>query len=273
MIERNPVRRGIALAPVLLALALSGCSDKDSNPASAGDDTMDADTFGQQAISTLDFVNGIVDGVDELASGDFTGVDDGLGIPAGSPLRAEEVVWRADLRAWVLDVEGTETDETGSATYDIWLWIQFRDQSGSPQQDPDETTAEMEMQIDYVFDVHAVDQGSTFDLGMDYVLSMTVDGMPDGPYGIDGDGDMNVTMAFSDGQNHMNIAMDMAWMMDLVAPANNGCPTGSALVAFDDWTFNAEYDGQGGYDWTVHERGTRVDEGRESLPCTVVPAS
>ena len=79
MFVRHAVRRLPVLLPVVFALALAGCSDKDDNPASAGGDEIDAEAFGQQAMSTLDFVNGMVNGVEDMAGGDLTGVDDGLG--------------------------------------------------------------------------------------------------------------------------------------------------------------------------------------------------
>ena len=263
-------------SPRLLSLAAivtlaAGCSDKNSGPAGPSTVELDAQSVEQQAVSTLSFVQDLVGGVDQLAAGDFSGVSGDLGVPGGA-LRADpEPVW--DGSAWVLDFLGSETDATGSATYDIYFRVQYLDGTSTPQQYPDQSTAVLSMALDYVVDAHSEDQGSTFDILLDYALDMTVSNLAaGGPYQVDGSGDMFVDMQFSGDGDNLRLAMAMGWAADLSVPANDGCPTGTASVTVDRWTLNALYGGQPYYDWELFDGASKVGEGSETLYCTV-PAS
>ncbi|MFQ5473501.1 MAG: hypothetical protein ACE5FA_11555, partial [Dehalococcoidia bacterium] len=94
-------------------------------------------------------------------------------------------------------------------------------------------------------------------------------GLPSGPYSVDGVGDMSIDMQWADGADQLRIAMGMGWLANLVVPANDGCPSGTATVTVEDWTFNAAYDGVGGYAWELFQGASKVDQGSEVLLCTV----
>lgn len=261
-------RRLVPAAASLLVAA--GCSDKNTGPAGPSNVELDAQSMEQQSVSTLSFVQDLVGGVDQLAAGDFSGVSGDLGIPIGA-LRADPTpVW--DGTAWVLDFQGSETDATGSATYDVYFRVQYLDGTGASQQSPDQTTVTLSMVLDYVVDAHSEDQGSTFDILLDYALDLEVGNLQGGPYLVDGTGDMFVDLQFSGDGENLRLALGMGWAADLSVPANDGCPTGTASVSVESWTFNALYGGQPSYDWELFEGANKVGQGTETLLCTV-PAS
>jgi hypothetical protein len=257
------------LAAVALVATTAGCDDKDAGPTGAGDDVeLDAETVQEQALATFDFVNGLVDGIDEMAAGDFSGVSGDLGLPEGGTLQRDAAAaWDPAQGAWVVDVEGTEADSSGTASYDVYLLIRFRDAGGGSQQNPDSTTASMELVLDYFLDAHAQDQGSTLDLTLDFALSVLVAGLPAGPYTLDGDGDMGVSLALSGEGTDGEVAFAMSWTAALVVPSAGGCPSGTAGVVVEGWRVDAVYDGQGGYDWDLFEGNSLVDEGHEVIVC------
>lgn len=268
--SRRTMPRGRHLVPAALLLLVAGCDNKDSGPTGPSSNVdLDAQSVTQQSVATLSFVDGLVEGVDQLAVGDFSGVSGDLGVPSGA-LRADTPVW--DGSAWVLDVQGTQSDTTGTTNYDVYFRVQYLDGGGTPQQNPDQTTTTMSMSLDYVVDAHTVDQGSTFDILLDYALDMTVGNLQGGPYSVDGTGDMNVDMQFTGDGDSLRLILAMGWAANLVVPANDGCPTGTASVTVQDWTFDADYDGLGHYDWTLYQGGAQVGQGQESLSC-VIPAS
>lgn len=260
------------LAPALMFLLAAGCADKSSGPAGPSNDVpLDVNSVSQQSVATLSLVDGLVDGIDQLAAGDFSGVTGDLGAPSGA-FRADPVpVW--DGSGWVIDAQGTQTDANGTSTYDIHFRVAFLDDTASPQQNPDSTTTTMSMSADYLVDAHTQDQGTTFDIQLDYSLDMTVGDLQTGPYTVTGNGAMDVGMQFSGNGDSGNLALSMGWEADLVVPQGNGCPSGSASVTVENWTFDADYDGQGHYDWLLYEGNNQVGQGQESLSCVVVPAS
>jgi len=266
--------RGTRLVPAAaLMLMAAGCSDKNTSPAGPSDVQLDAQSVEQQAVSTLSFVEGLTSGVDQLAAGDFSGVSGDLGIPSGALQADPQPYYDAQTGTWVLDFQGTDTDATGSITYDVSFRVQYRDGSGTPMQTPDQTTATFTMSLDYVADAHSEDQGSTFDILLDYTLGMTVGNLSGGgPYQVDGSGDMYVDMQFSGDGDTLRLALDMGWDASLSVPANGGCPSGTASVSVEGWTFDAQYPGQPYYDWQLYQGASKVGEGSETLFCTV-PAS
>lgn len=258
----------IRLAALALFATTAGCDDKDGGPTGTGDVELDAETVQEQAVATFAFVNGLVDGIDEMAAGDFSGVSGDLGLPEGGALQRDAAAaWDPVQGAWVVDVEGTESDSSGTASYDVYLLIRFRDAAGLSQQNPDSTTASMQLVLDYFMDAHAQDQGSTLDLTLDFTLDILVAGLPGGPYTLDGEGDMGVVFALSGEAGQGEVAFAMSWTAALSVPAANGCPDGTAGVVVEGWRVDAVYDGQGGYDWELFEGNVRVAEGHEVVVC------
>jgi hypothetical protein len=101
---------------------------------------------------------------------------------------------------------------------------------------------------------------------------MQVANLQGGPYLIDGTGDMFVDLQFAGDGESLRLALGMGWAADLSVPANDGCPSGTASVSVENWTFNALYGGQPSYDWELYEGANQVGQGTETLFCTV-PAS
>ena len=276
MSVRKTTRIWPLLATIVLALIGAGCSDKDNNPTGAsGNLELDSATVGQQSVSTISFVNDLVAGIDEMATGDLSGLGSDLGLSNGSPLREDAVAaWDAVQGAWVYDAEGTETDEFGAATYDVFLSVRFLNGAGVAQQAPDGTTARMDLVLDYLVDWHIEDEQSALDMVLDYEMDVSVAGLQTAAYQLDGNGDINVSLSLSQAgtAGSERVDLGMAWIASLDVPSDGGCPAGTATVSMEDWTFNAQYNGQGRYDWVLYERGTQVESGFENMSC-IVPTS
>lgn len=297
-------RAAVAVLPLLLAL---GCNAKDdTNPVGTGgsgngDLTGDLDV-GVSAVGAMDFVNGFLSEIEPLASGDFSGLTLDL-VPPPSALGAgphfpmevpidgsrgglertgEEVVWSEPDQAWVLDATQTETSTDGSASVELHFAVQYRTASGVPQQLPNELTDSMTIAAAFHIDLQASsDQGDTFGMGMDYDMAMTVGGLPQGPYPVDGSGTLGMDLAWSTpGQAPIDIGMDMDWMMDMLVPADGSCPDGGVSMNIstsegDSFSFLASYDAASATAiWTLADpAGNPIDSGTEAMLCSPPPAS
>lgn len=278
-LSKHALCRITALSFLLLLGA--GCDPQEDNPAgpgggdtggSAGGTQTGLETFEQQALMTFDTVNGVASAVDEIARGDLYALVATLGLPQ-SPARAQEFVWSQTDGAWILDDSGTESDESGAATWSIWAWIQFRDGAGVPQTEPGPTTAALTIELDFDMFLEAEQDGEV--LLMDFVYSddLEVSGLPDGPFPVAGAGTLSGRMMWSLGGDVIDLTFDTGWNMDLVIPDNDGCPSGTLAVWVDQWEAIATYNGTPTCSWVVKENGTVVDSGAESLVCGAVRAA
>lgn len=277
MVRIQKPHRWIIPALCAAGLATAGCNSQDDSPTGASnvDVELDSATVSENAISTMDFMNGLIDGVDALAAGDLSGVAGDLGLPQGSTVRDDFVASYDDLQgAWVFDANGTETDASGTATYDVYFLVRFIDAAGAPQQEPDQTTSRMDLDLDFHVSASAEEDGSTFALALDYTMDLSVSGIQTGPYVVDGTGDIGVDMELtgSGAEEDLRLDLAMGWDMDVSVPVSDGCPSGTASVSVEEFRFDAEYDGQGGYDWELWEAGQKVEQGSEIVGC-VVPTS
>ncbi|MBZ0270318.1 hypothetical protein K8I85_19370 [bacterium] len=301
----NPrfARTALAVLPFLLA---AGCNNKDdSNPVGTGGghDTGlvsgDLDV-GVSALGAMDFANEFLTEVQSLAEADFSGVTLDLAPPTtdvgggpwmpeefparlyiGGPGRTEdEVVWSDNDQAWVLDAEQTEQSTDGTATVALHFSVQYRTAEGTPQQLPNENTDEMTVTASFAVDLEGSSgQGDTFAMTMDYDMAMTVGGLPDGPYPVDGSGTLGMGLLWTvPDQPAVDVSMDMDWVMDMLVPADDSCPGGAMTMNIgtsegDAFSFSASYDAPSGTaDWTVYESGVAIDRGTEVLACGT-PAS
>jgi hypothetical protein len=256
--------------PLLLGLA-AGCDDQDSNPAGPGgpsDSTASIQTFQEQAVMAFETANGVAAGVDEIARGDLSQLATNLGVPT-SPTREESFVWDPEQGAWVLDDSGTETDTTGTATWSIHAWVQFRDAAGAPQVEPDTTTASLGIVLDWDVAAQAQENGETFEMDVDYASELDVSGLPDGPYPVDGSGTISGSLLWIGAEGTLDLSFAMGWDMDLVVPGEDGCPTGTMTVWVDEYEATATYDGTTTYDWVMTDNGAVVATGSEALACGV----
>jgi hypothetical protein len=256
--------------PLLLGLA-AACDNQDGNPAGPGgpsDSTGSVQQFQEQAVMAFQTANGVAAGVDEIAHGDLSQIVAGLGMPGTA--RSENFVWDPAQGAWVLSDQGTESDTTGTATWSIWAWVQFRDAAGVPQMDPDSTTAAVGIALDWDIAAEAVENGERFAMDVDYASELDVSGLPDGPYPVDGTGTISGRLQWSGlGEEDLDVSFAMGWDMDLVVPDQDGCPTGTMTVWVDPYEATATYDGTTTYDWVMTENGVVVATGSEPLECGV----
>jgi len=257
------------LCPLLLLLA-PGCDSQDKSPSGPGGGGTDLQTAQQQAVLAFDTANGLLTGVDEIAHGDFSGIT--IGLPT-STARAETFQWDSVQGAWVLSDAGTETDSTGTATWSVAAWIQFRDGAGQPQMEPGPTTAALTIDLDWDIYAEATQDGETYLLDLTYADRLEVSGLPDGPYQVDGQGSLSGRLAWTGtGQESFDVSFAMGWDVDLVVPDANGCPTGTMTVSFDQYQATATYAGTPSYSWVMRENGAVVATGSEPLACDGVPA-
>ena len=124
-------------------------------------------------------------------------------------------------------------------------------------------------------DLNGEADGQVFQLSMDNIMSMTVGGLPAGPFSVDGSGAMDMSLLWTGaGAQDLNVALGMDWIMDVSAPADGSCPTGAVTMEMNatdtnPFTFVGSYDGTASMGWTLYEAGVLVDSGSELMDCTV----
>lgn len=256
----------------LFALLAAGCDNKDDNPAGpGGTGQTDLQTFQEQAILTFDTADGVATSVDEIAHGDFSTIVASLGLPL-TPARAEDFQWAPNEGAWILNDQGSESDATSTTSWNVWAWIQFRNAAGTPQAEPDATTAAITIELDWDIHAEAEENGEQLVMDLAYTDALDVSGMPDGPYPVEGAGSLIGHLVWSAGQDAFDVTFDMGWALDLLVPDNDGCPSGTITVSLDQYEAVATYAGSPSYSWVVTERGVVMDTGSEPLDCGGVPA-
>ena len=268
------VRRSLsAVALAAAPLLLNACSDKETGPTGPGSTALDPASVQEQSLATLGLVNGLVAGVDEWAQGDLSGIGSDLGLPDGGTFRGtEEPVWDPAQGAWVMEVQATETDESGATlTYDVSFWLQYTDAANQPQQRPDSTTEALSMVLDFDFDLEAEDPDGSIAMDLDFSMSLDVGGLPDGPYPLSASGELGFAMLWTGSEGgDVDEAFVMSWATDLNVPAN-GCPTGQAQVNAQTYSMVATFDGSDVYEWRLYDSGSLVDQGTESAGCGASP--
>jgi hypothetical protein len=267
--------------PLWLAVGLvaAGCNSRDDNPASTGGSVDELQLAREQAVGFLGTLNEMALSVDELAQGDLSSVGADFGVSQapvfqGAPVLSrpaglrEDVqpVWDAGLGAWVYQEAASQVEGWNSGSYSVYILIRFLDATGSPQQEPDSTTATVSYDVDMELEAHTEENGDTFDISMSYDLGMTIGGLPEGPYSLDGSGAFDLSMSATSPGQSCDLDMAMSWAMDLNVPADGSCPTGTASATFTPYTMTANYAG-GVCTWTIYEGATAIESGTETLLC------
>ncbi len=268
---RSPIVSPRILALVLASSALfvAGCGGDDDNPAGGGAAAIDQGTAQVQALQMVGFVDAMVGDLDEIASGDLTGIGRALPLPQSAPIERGDYctgdpVWNPTQNAYTYVC--TYTSGEGSFGYDYY--IQFL-AGTTPQQAPDETTTNINYSLDIDYNFLVETEGSTIDMDLVYALSMAMSGLQTSTYGVTGSGSMSGDMASTTAQGSSSYSFDMSWTMDVTVPAAGGCATGTVTVTMGDWTMIATYDGSALYAWQLQENGTVVASGSETAACTV----
>lgn len=263
MVSRKPLLAVALLAG--LALILAGCgSDDSSNPANpgTGDDTLVLDDAQAQELSTgaLDMVNQLVNSVPDFAAADFASWN-------LAKSQSDSVTWDPVQEAYVFNFEGPvlELEPPSSWTMSMDIWLQYRDAQDSPLQYPIGAT---EMELDYSVGmyIHSVDESGVFDMDNELSSNLTVSYLGEGQtYGIQGSGlnTVSVSQITPAGSQAGQISLD--WSLDITA-APEGCPSGTATVHAQDYTLNAQYDGQGNVSWTLTGPSYQAS-GSETMAC------
>lgn len=281
---------------VFVFLALAGCNSKSDsdNPVAPGDTTSaTVDDVSMSAVGALDFVTQFTSEIQPLTEADFSSVTVDLsgaltdarggprfpveapaGLRFGGPGRAQpEVSWDIPSQSWRLDANETDTSADGTATFEIHFAVQYLTANGTPQQLPDATTATMGLDVAMSIDLEGQSDGEVIDLSMDYDMSMTVGGLPDGPYPVGGNGSLDMSMLWTGPSvDNVDLALGMDWLMDVTVPVDGSCPSGGVTMNVDagqasQYSFVGTYDGSPSYDWTLYETGVAVDSGTETMPC------
>jgi hypothetical protein len=260
--------RKFNLALVLLlglALILAGCgSDGSTNPANPGpgEETLVLDAAQAEEFSTgaLSMVNELVNSVPDFAAADFASWN-------LAKSQSDSVVWDPVQEAYVFNFDGPvlELEPPSSWTMSMDIWLQYRDAQESPLQYPIGAT---EMELDYSVGmyIHSVDESGVFDMDNELSSNLTVRYLGEGQtYGIQGSGlnTVSVSQITPSGSQSGQISLD--WSLDVTA-APEGCPSGTAVVHAQDYTLNAEYDGQGNVSWTLTGPGYQAS-GSEFVAC------
>jgi hypothetical protein len=257
----------LSLAAVCLAAAtLAGCSGDGTSPSGGGDPA----AAEEQAAFALDFLDGLIAGAPDLASGNLAGafakaLRPPASAPAG-PARSHcfddgvcddvEPFWDASAGAW------TASCETEDATCHLafGFFVQFLDAGGTPHAEPGKATERIvsRTRIHASFDEPA-GASSRGPFVVDYEDAMEISGLHDAEPAVTGSG----SMAGSSGDE----AVAMAWSYGLTFPAGGGCPSGTAVLEIGPYTITATYSGGSAYTVVITENGRVIRERTGTSQC------
>ena len=273
---RTIQRLGQLAGTCLATFALAGCSDNDGNgpaaPSSNSEEQAQA-----QALSIVDFVDVIIGDVDELAAGNLVAASrsfrwEGRLVEAEPDhgLRSEATpVWDPAEQAWVY--VSSYSDANGSVT--IAYRIQFVDDEGKPQHDPDTTTA----QIHYTtgMEIHAdgtdEESGRPIHVDFTYGQQLQIADLQTSTWSITGGGTMTGVVSDDTDRNDWQYETTMEWGVNVTVPSGGGCPSGTIGVGVDGWTLVATYDAANQtYGWAMLAGGsdTPIASGYGTSACS-----
>lgn len=259
--------RKFALMLMILAglgLIIAGCSSSDDDPTQPNQNTtlnLTGDEAEDFSTTALSMVNDIVNMVPDFAEGDF-------GTFNAAKSQPDSIQWDAGQQAYVFSFNGPvfELEPPNYWYISLGVWVQYRDATGSPLQNPLGAT-EMEMDYTTGMDMHMVDGESASDLEYEMATNLTVSYQGESDtYGIVGNGSTTYTLAQIAPEGSQSGQFSMNWSLDLTATAD-GCPSGTAQVNCQEFVLDATYDGQGGMTWTLVGNNYQAS-GSEYLDCS-----
>jgi len=174
--------------------------------------------------------------------------------------------WNPEDQAWTFSESETYDGEEATGVYSLNWWVQFR-AAGAPQQQPDETTDQIEVRLDAtnVGTYHPGAYQVTFDWTADH--HVTGSRQPDNSATFVGGGTLTGETTTTLHERTFHNTHDASWSIDLAAAPDQACVSGTLSGTKGPWSFDATFDGLGGYSWELHRHDLLVDSGMGEYAC------
>jgi hypothetical protein len=237
------LRSVLAVLGGFAAIAASGClGDGDGSSNDAEQTAVLDDIAGGVTETTLDATTATLERLEEWSSG-------------VTAARAHS--WNETDQAWTLQETLEYTSENAQGVFTLNWWLQFRS-GGTPQQHPDDTTNEVELRLSAT-NVGVYDPGDyqvAFDWSATHEATRTRAG--DGTKTFVGNGALEGSTTTTLPGRTLVHSQDVSWSHNFTAAADQPCVSGWYLgESAPSWSFEATFDGLGGYSWELR-RGTQV---------------
>ena len=226
-----------ALAVILAAAVIIGCSSgkKGTSPGPTGQQTFEALKPSIEGIiaDLFDFL--------DLGLGFQGGVDSGsLFLPGlGRIVNDGDSIISFDYSyadGWHHVEFGIDLD---SVVLEMDIVVQFTGGNGEPQQDPDETTASLQVILDFDF------SASTYEINgeLNERIDLTYTGLQTSIITVTGDGEFDIDASGHDGSGPYDVDLEFAIGIDEVTITNpqqggDGCPASGEIVLRLDGTYS-----------------------------------
>jgi hypothetical protein len=253
------MRRSCTLRPPLVLLgglaviASSGCL--------GGDDGSSNDA--EQAAVLDDIAGGVTETTLDAATAALQRLEEwSAGVPA-----ARAHTWNDTDQAWTLTEIQEYTSPEAEGVVTLNWWLQFR--SGeTPQQHPDDTTDEIELRLGATNEgiYHPGDYQVAFDWSAGHGVVRSRD--PDGTRHFAGSGWLEGTTTTTLPRRTLVHSQDVSWSHVLTAAPDQPCVSGwFEGHSSPSWSFDATFDGQGGYSWELRRDDAVIRSGTGEYDC------
>ncbi len=249
------MRRVDGLVAAGWALAwLAGCGDDQSNNPPARRDVSPEMAL-EASLAAAEFVDDLVSSLGDVIEGDLTASFDAANPPDGPSdfPRGEEPPcqrhWTGS--AWTASCAGT-ADSGPVAT---WVFVQFTDAAGQPQQQRDAMTRAITHRVDRTVERLETDprgSGDLFDYAFDFTNDLTLAVQQPDAYAAIGSGAMHWTFQRMRGGETSREDMAASWTHDLLVPTAGGCTTGTFEISVGAYEAVGVYGPDGRYSLIVY---------------------
>jgi hypothetical protein len=268
--------RRLAFLVVLPVALFSGCGDDQTSNDPV--QPVSEQTAVEAAVATTEFIDTFINSIATVITGDLTGGLATLRLPSsmvGDISRDDVCLSQAATceQSW----DGTNHTATCSSTSQdcsvtALVLVEFLDQLGQSQAEPDQSTEEftynVDMTIDFVVTEAPPGRAADFiDYYFDFNNDMSVRDIPQQVYQAQGTGSMDLRISGElDGQT-FDEAAGISWSYDLDVPAKGGCSTGTVQISVGQYTAVATYGSTGQYTVVVFLDGQEVHQEQGTSSC------
>jgi hypothetical protein len=247
------LRSTLAALTGITAIASGGClGDGDGSSEDPEQAAVQDDIAGGVTETAIDAATAAIQRLEEWSAG----------VPAA---RAHS--WNETDQAWTL----TETEEYAGGEAEgvltLHWWLQFRS-GGTPQQHPDDTTDEIEVRLDAT-NVGIWDPGNyqvAYDWSAGHEVIRSRD--PDGTRRFAASGWLEGATTATLPRRTLVHSQDVSWSHQLTAAPGQTCVSGWIEgTSSPSWSFDATFDGQGGYSWELRRDDEPIRSGTGEYAC------